>query len=292
MGVLISVVVPTCHRNDLLARCLDRLAPQVQNFPSEQYEVIVTDDGSNTTAEQLIRERFPWAHWVKGPQRGPAANRNFGASNASAPLVAFTDDDCVPDPNWLAGFAAAIRSDMEVYEGKTTSCQPYCPLTHEAPVNLAGGNLWSCNMLISVVMFRDIGGFDEAFPYANGEDTDLRERLRHQGYSIIFVSEAIIDHPAGPRKQGVAFARYVECNVLLWYKAGHRGFVWPRVVKQVISLRLRPILTYRPIGKPTWISFWNFIIEVIYVSYNAPVWIRRYYLKYRNSLPCYEYKQF
>ena len=51
-----SVVIPTCHRNDLLARCLDRLAPGAQTLPAARYEVIVSDDGSVTTAEVLLRE--------------------------------------------------------------------------------------------------------------------------------------------------------------------------------------------------------------------------------------------
>ena len=55
--MLISVVVPTCHRNDLLARCLEGLAPGAQTLPADQYEVIVTDDGTRSTAEALIGNR-------------------------------------------------------------------------------------------------------------------------------------------------------------------------------------------------------------------------------------------
>ena len=57
--VPVSVIVPTCHRNDVLAKCLDCLAPGVQTLPSDQYEVIVTDDGSQDTAEQMIHQRYP-----------------------------------------------------------------------------------------------------------------------------------------------------------------------------------------------------------------------------------------
>ena len=58
--VKISVIIPTCHRDDLLAQCLDCLAPGVQTLPPEQYEVTVTDDGSRTTAQQLVQESYPW----------------------------------------------------------------------------------------------------------------------------------------------------------------------------------------------------------------------------------------
>lgn len=96
---MISVIIPTCDRNEQLAKCLDCLAPGVQTLPAEQYEVIVTDDGSDLTAEQMILERYLWARWVAGPRIGPAANRNNGVQYARGEWLAFTDDDCLPDPN-------------------------------------------------------------------------------------------------------------------------------------------------------------------------------------------------
>jgi hypothetical protein len=71
-GPHFSIIIPTCHRNEDLAKCLERLAPGVQGLDPETYEMIVTDDGSFTTAESLIRERYPHVHWTQGPRRGPA----------------------------------------------------------------------------------------------------------------------------------------------------------------------------------------------------------------------------
>src|ERR1700733_6028896 len=104
--LLISVVIPTSHRPDLLSSCLDRLAPGVQTFPANLYEVVVSDDGE-PTIDELLAERYPWATCLKGPRKGPAANRNNGARFAHAKWIAFTDDDCVPDSGWLAAYAAA-----------------------------------------------------------------------------------------------------------------------------------------------------------------------------------------
>src|SRR5688500_16589114 len=91
-----SVVIPTYHRNDLLARCLRQLVPGRQTLDASRYEVIVTDDGRDTTAEAMIRDQFSFVRWVRGPQRGPAANRNNGVKHARGEWVVFTDDDCVP----------------------------------------------------------------------------------------------------------------------------------------------------------------------------------------------------
>ena len=99
-----SVLIPTFHRNDLLVCCLDRLAPGSQTLPVSQYEVIVSDDGRDSTAEEMLRQHYPWARWVKGPQEGPAANRNFAVTQAKGTWLVFTDDDCLPELGWLKAY--------------------------------------------------------------------------------------------------------------------------------------------------------------------------------------------
>ena len=69
LNSIFSIVIPTCRRSDLLARCLDRLAPGVQALPADQYEVIVTDDGE-PTVERFLAEKYPWASWSSGPEAG------------------------------------------------------------------------------------------------------------------------------------------------------------------------------------------------------------------------------
>ena len=71
----LSIVIPTCHRNESLGRCLDALAPGVQTLEAKLYEVIVTDDGIATSAEEMVKSKYSWAEWFEGPKRGPAANR-------------------------------------------------------------------------------------------------------------------------------------------------------------------------------------------------------------------------
>ena len=67
-----SVIIPTCHRPELLAQCLRRLA-------DSEAEIIVTDDSRDDATRVLVERDFPRAHWTAGPRRGPAANRNHGA---------------------------------------------------------------------------------------------------------------------------------------------------------------------------------------------------------------------
>jgi GT2 family glycosyltransferase len=194
---LFSIIVPTYHRNDLLAKCLDCLASGVQTVPTEQYEVIVTDDGSKTTAEKMIRDRYPWVKWVAGPRKGPAANRNNGASYALGEWLTFTDDDCLPDPQWLEGFAKAIVNEPSclVFEGRIYVDRPRCSLAETSPANESGGFLWSCNFAIQQELFESLAGFDERFPYAAMEDVEFRLRLKKIGYKFSMAKEASVCHP-------------------------------------------------------------------------------------------------
>jgi GT2 family glycosyltransferase len=199
---IISVIIPTCHRNEDLTLCLEALRPDTPE-PAFSYEVIVTDDGSRSTSEQLVREKYPWARWLRGPRGGPAANRNFGARNAKGNWVLFLDDDCIPVRGWVDAYAIAIRDSPEysVFEGRTVGGpNPQNRSDHESPLNLQGGLLWSCNFGIKRQLFLDIGGFDQKFPVPAMEDMDLQFRLKNIGYTSKFVFDACAQHPWRPRR--------------------------------------------------------------------------------------------
>jgi GT2 family glycosyltransferase len=191
---LISVIIPTYHRNDLLAKCLDLLAPGVQTFPADKYQVIVSDDGYKTTAEEMIREHYPWVKWVAGPSKGPASNRNNGAKYAQGEWLAFIDDDCLPNPNWLSGYAEAFTGESLALEGAIHPLGDYNQDLSECPVNLTGGCFWSANIAVKRSLFEEIGGFDSNYSLALGEDVDLQKRLSALT-KISFVPNARVDHP-------------------------------------------------------------------------------------------------
>jgi GT2 family glycosyltransferase len=227
---LFSVVIPTRDRNETLALCLDRLAPGAQELPHDQYEVIVTDDSTHATARELVADRYPWARWVAGPRRGPAANRNAGARIARGEWLAFTDDDCLPDPLWLAAFAESFSPNaaaLEALEGRTTCRVGLNSPRQTAPVNLTGGLLWSCNFAMRRSGFETVGGFDERYPYPHMEDADLRSRLQKAGYMIQFIPAAEIDHPPRQLPWGTKLARVHESSVLHMVLHGpKRGLPW------------------------------------------------------------------
>jgi GT2 family glycosyltransferase len=222
-----SVVVPTRDRNDLLAECLGRLAPDVQRYPGAEYEVIVSDDSPSEAARMLVGASFPWARWVAGPRRGPAANRNRGASAATGETLVFIDDDCLPEPDLLREYASALRSGVAVYEGRITCKAGVTSPMQTAPENLSGGSLWSCNFAMRRSAFAALGGFDDRFPLAHMEDVDMRDRILATGHSIEFVPLASVDHPPRRLPFGAKLARMHRAGVL--YMVLHppmRGLPW------------------------------------------------------------------
>ncbi len=108
MCIKISVVIPTFKRPQLLLKCLSAL--KNQSFSSENYEVIVVTDGPDEATRQNV-ESFTNEHHLLNficdnliVKAGPAAARNHGASSAKGELIVFTDDDCMPDVNWLQSY--------------------------------------------------------------------------------------------------------------------------------------------------------------------------------------------
>lgn len=192
---MLSVIVPTYNRNDLLDKCLEKLSPACQTLNSEEYEVLVLDDSKENKAKELVENKYPWARWVSGPKKGPAANRNYGAKNAKGDWFIFIDDDCLPLPELLRTYYQAIISGKySALEGAIISDREKQRFDEEAPVNLKGESFWSCNIAIKADVFWRINGFDEDFPFAHMEDIDLYRRVK-QVTQPFFLENAKVLHP-------------------------------------------------------------------------------------------------
>ncbi len=270
-----SVVIPTCRRNDALARCLNRLMPGEQTLPATDYEVIVSDDGPDANnARLLVENTYPWARWVAGPKHGPGQNRNHGAWQARGEWLAFIDDDCMPEAGWLAGFAARIGGGPRVFEGKTSSDTGGKPMDVRltAPTNDEGGLLWSCNFAIERRLFTEMRGFDEGFPYPffDLEDVDFRLRLDDRGETYPFVPEAEVEHP--PRPVG-PLINVVRSQEAAWYLARKRGVkvaeIGPRPVMylRIYKHRLRRCRGLKDVLWVTWRSLGQPVLMLLYLPY-------------------------
>ena len=184
---MITVIIPTCERPHWIGRCLENL--------NDADEIIVSDDSDTDLTRQLISKEFPPVRWIRGPRRGPAANRNFAASSASGDQLAFIDDDCIPGKQWVTNVRSVLSANVLV-EGRTICPDKTGGMFEEAVENLSGGLLWSCNLGIRRNLFLELGGFDDDFAEAGGEDLEFAWRVKEHGIPIRFAPEAVVYHPA------------------------------------------------------------------------------------------------
>jgi GT2 family glycosyltransferase len=204
--MLFSVVVPTHHRLNQLQRLLTSLAKQT--LENNQFEVIVVpsprdqslkwlSDYAKTTPYSLtIHLPFP------DPYEGRSASfkRNSGVDKATAPWIAFIDDDCIADPNWLSSALPFIEdSKIHGIEG-LTKIPPPEKMTHTYKglqrLSQSGG-YQTCNMFYRKKTFKEIGGFDLNFPFYL-EDTDLAWSFLDNNKQIVFSEASIVLHPVPP----------------------------------------------------------------------------------------------
>jgi glycosyltransferase involved in cell wall biosynthesis len=196
---LVSVVVPTHNRPARLARLLASLC--TQSLDPGQFEVIVVDDGSKQTVGASLSSDALALRYVRHDSaRGPAAARNTGWRLARAPLVAFTDDDCVADPQWLrAALAASAAAPGSFVQGMTLpdpsegDNEGLC--TRTVRVVELGPHYETCNVLYPRAVLESLGGFDERFgPRPTAEDTDLAWRALRAGHGAVFAPDALVHH--------------------------------------------------------------------------------------------------
>jgi GT2 family glycosyltransferase len=190
-----SVIVPTRNRPQALAACLQSFTQLA--YPAGAWELIVVNDGgegSFTAVSPHLHQLLP-LKLITTPQAGPAAARNRGAAEARFDHLAFTDDDCCVTPDWLHQFADGFaQTGCDGLGGGWGNPQPensamrasqfliefmYGYMRDAADNNLM---LVSNNVAYRRGVFTAVGGFNESFPLAAGEDMELGYRLVAQGY--------------------------------------------------------------------------------------------------------------
>jgi GT2 family glycosyltransferase len=205
----VSLIIPTFRRPEALRRCLE--AASRQDYA--RYEIIVVDDASGDDTAERVRHAFPHVKvLVQVENRGPAAARNLGLAQACGEIIAFTDDDCLVPVDFIsslvAGYAAhpevvGVGGYMEAPEAllaRNLLARYEAHLTHRVygagSEPKTGG--WECPaggtnaMSYRRRVLLEVGGFDETFPVAAGEDADLKWRVTQAGGRLLYVPARVI----------------------------------------------------------------------------------------------------
>ncbi len=260
----VCVVCPTHQRSSLLPRLVRAL--EEQSYPSDLVEVRIVDDCSTDDTAAVLADLAAASPLRLVPMRteansGPARARNVGWRSTTAPIVAFTDDDCVPSAEWLASGVAALGQAP----GAGVAQGPV-----ERPVSAPLGP-WSvfrenpgptpffegCNVFYRREALEETGGFAEDIAWY-GEDAEAGWRVLDAGWDRTFAADAVVVHDVDERGVGWHIRNgYLERN-LIGVGARHprfaeeaywRPWAWKRetaamaaaVVGGLGASRLRPL---------------------------------------------------
>lgn len=209
---LVSVIIPTYNRSEILRECLSALA--LQNFPFGSFEIIIVDDGSSeNTAEIVWQVRSPFEiRYFRQNNSGPAAARNLGVRNAAGELILIMNDDAIATGNLVAGHyymhqkmnskRLAVLGTREFRnEDKVRTLNfLYDQVPFSMRVHSLNGGFYpspyfvTFNISLKKKDFEAIGGFDEDFTTAIGEDTEFGIRWTESGGRIFFMPQLRANH--------------------------------------------------------------------------------------------------
>ncbi len=201
-----SIVVPTYNRPIRLAACLQALSQL--DYPRDRYEVVVVDDGSPEPMDAVVdpMRSLLTISLIRQQNAGPAAARNAGAQRATGELIAFTDDDCMPSPDWLQGFAAQLEKTSDAMVGGrslnalpnnlySTASQALIDYLYTYYSDPKKEMFFASN---NIAMLRShylrVGGFDTSFPLAAAEDRELCDRWQQHGLTMHYDPNITIRH--------------------------------------------------------------------------------------------------
>lgn len=197
---MVSVVICAYNAERTMRQCLKSL----RDLKYSNYEVIIVDDGSRDRTAQIAMD-FPEFRLIRQPNKGLSAARNVGLYAARGEIVAYTDSDCVVDPDWLTlmmramvegGFDGCGGPNYAPPEkGWVEACVAVAP---GAPSHVLVGadraeHLAGCNMVFGKAALLDVGGFDPQFTSA-GDDVDICWRMLEADYRLGYCPAAFVWH--------------------------------------------------------------------------------------------------
>lgn len=238
-----SIIIPAF--NDELR--LQKLMKSLKYQAFKDFEIIVVDDGSTDNTSKIAKE-FTDKVIIHEKNKGPAAARNTGIKHALGKFLTFIDTDCIADPYWLQEMihsldnADFVVGNVSIHES-TYLGNCISALGFPAGANAGFERVWkvdkdsftdhisSCNLGAKKEAFEKFGTFNESFPYAGGEDSELSFRVVRDNGKIKYNKKAKVWHE--PRK---TFIKWVKWQI---YR-GESNYHFHKAVKSVDSfIKLR-----------------------------------------------------
>ena len=242
----LSVVVATKDRSSRLESLLEAL--ETQTIGRKAFELVVVDDGSTDSTPQVLNGRADRVIRHE-TATGPAIARQAGWHAAGGQLIAFTDDDCRPEPDWLEqALIAHAAAPGAIVQGQTRpdpreDSVIRDPLARSIRVNDLGPFFQTCNVFYPRAVLEAVGGFDPTIPRPSVEDADLAMRALATGCGAVYAEAAIVNHavevqPLGNAIKGArrwaSLIPLIERHPQLRKAFPWRGYVWRETHARVL----------------------------------------------------------
>jgi len=198
---MISIVIPAYNAEKTVTFAIEGVLSQEKVMPME---VIVVDDGS--TDKTAIRVKsFPDVRYLYQENSGPASARNRGAKEAKGDIIFFTDSDCIPHSDWIEKSIVHFnRAEIGVVSGTYDLIEGGKLLAkcihreivyrHQQRMPVYPKSFGSFNFSVRRKIFQAVGGFNEQYRSASGEDNDLSYKILKAGYRIYFERNSRVKH--------------------------------------------------------------------------------------------------
>ena len=264
----ISVIIPTYNRSKMLEATIDSFI--VQNYPEDQYEIIISNNNSTDNTAEAINEfllkdstvRIVY-HFEK--RQGVHYARNSAAKIAKGKILYFTDDDMIADPDLLKEIVRPFMYDNMIacVTGKvlpkweTTPppwvlrlCNNGLLSLHDEKADLIISpydcGVFSCHQAIRREVFFEAGGFNPentAGKWVGDGETGLNIKVRELGYKFAYTGSSVIQHMI-PRSRmtqrylNKRLANQGNCDSYTEYKRNRYGNLklYQRIFSHIMSL--------------------------------------------------------
>jgi cellulose synthase/poly-beta-1,6-N-acetylglucosamine synthase-like glycosyltransferase len=240
----IAVIVPAHRARQTLDDCLRGLT--AQTLSPDRFEVHVVDTGEDGARELVAERARDWGGrlvYHSATETGPGRQRNLGTERTGARFLAFTDADCVPEPQWLEAGLRHLHDGASIVQGPTLTPNGAPPPPFSHAIFRTGPSLLyeSCNIMFRADAVRDAGGFSvdlfEQTGVHMGEDTELAWAIRRADGRAVFEPEAVVRHAVEPE----------DLAGQLRYEWQSRFF--PRLLRRVPELRGEALIAGVFLGK-------------------------------------------
>jgi len=242
---LVSIVIPTLNRQAHLKKCLFSLFKM--NY--HNLEIIVVDNGCNDGTEKMISLNFPAVKFIKEQRKGVVFARNTGIKHAKGDIIAFTDDDCIVDSNWVSELISGFSSPkIGAVGGPVFHLHPeeipekfWCSRTEPLDLGkkkLAVKMLITGNLSVRSSIIKKIQ-FDESLLFHDSEDIDFCKAILDLGYQLFYIPSAIVYHDIDAERINIIYitkrAFFSGISRFIIKRKRINGILIPRFLRDLIA---------------------------------------------------------